>query len=60
MLGLFKKKTKIEKMQEQYEKLMSESHTLSTSNRTASDKKYAEAQDLLKEMEVLEALNSKK
>lgn len=44
MFGLFKKKSKLEKLEEKFKKLMQEWHTLSTTNRSASDKKYAEAQ----------------
>ncbi len=55
MFGLFKKKTAIDKLNDQYEKLMAQSHTLSTSNRAESDKKFAEAQAVLKEIDALEA-----
>lgn len=55
MFGLFKKKTAIDKLNDQYEKLMAQSHTLSTSNRTESDKKFAEAQAVLKEIDAIEA-----
>ncbi len=51
MFGLFKKPTEIEKLQKQYEKLMAEWHTLSTTNRSQSDKKYAEAQSILETIE---------
>ncbi|WP_436800008.1 Lacal_2735 family protein [Winogradskyella psychrotolerans] len=44
MFGLFKKKSEVEKLQNQYEILMADWHKLSTINRTESDKKYAEAQ----------------
>ena len=47
MFGIFKKKSAIEKLQDRYKKLMSEWHDLSTTNRSASDSKYAEAQKLL-------------
>jgi len=55
MFGLFKKKTAIDKLNDQYEKLLAQSHALSTTNRTESDKKYAEAQAVLKEIDTLEA-----
>ena len=54
MFGLFKKKTEKEKMEDQYEKLLSEAHKLSTVNRTASDAKAAEADALLKKIEAME------
>ncbi|WP_452220917.1 Lacal_2735 family protein [Lacinutrix salivirga] len=53
MFGLFKKKTKTEKLQEKYNKLMEEWHKLSNINRAESDKKYAEANAVLEEIELL-------
>ncbi len=55
MFGLFKKKTALEKLNEKYAKLLSESHQLSTTNRSASDAKISEADAVLKEIEALEA-----
>ena len=49
---LFKKKSKVEKMQEQYEKLMKEAFNLSRTNRMASDLKYVEADQLAKRIEL--------
>ena len=54
MFGLIKKKTPAQKLQAQYEKLMSEAHKLSQVNRSAGDSKYAEAQEVLRELEALE------
>ncbi len=51
MFGLFKKKTKEEKLQEQYKKLMAEAHKLSTVDRSKSDAKFAEAEDLIKQLD---------
>lgn len=48
MFGLFKKKSEKEKLQEQYSKLLKESHRLSTVNRAESDKKAAEADAIAK------------
>lgn len=53
MFNLFKKKSKLEKLQEQYRKLLEESYQLSTSNRTASDEKAYEAEQVLKQIEAL-------
>ncbi|NKI32068.1 Lacal_2735 family protein [Croceivirga thetidis] len=53
MFGLFKKKTEIEKLQEQYQKLMKEAFDLSKINRSASDEKYAEADKIQKKIESL-------
>ena len=51
---LFKKKTKVEKLQDKYDLLMKEGYRLSKINRTESDKKYFEANELLLEIELLE------
>lgn len=53
MFGLFKKKTEVEKLQEQYQKLMKEAFDLSKTNRSASDEKYAEADKIQKQIETL-------
>ena len=51
MFGLFKKKTKLEKLQIKYKALMKEAYYLSKINRTQSDQKYYEAEEVLKEIE---------
>ncbi|MEJ2583658.1 MAG: Lacal_2735 family protein [Robiginitalea sp.] len=53
MFGFFRKKSPAQKLQRQYEKLMSEAHTLSQVNRAAGDSKYAEAQEILEKIETL-------
>ena len=53
MFGFFKKKTKVELLEDKYEKLQKEAFNLSKSNRTLSDQKYAEADAVLKEIEAL-------
>jgi len=54
MFGLFKKKkTEVELLEEQYEKLQKEAYELSRSNRKLSDQKQAEAQEVLKKIELL-------
>lgn len=53
MFGLFKKKTEAEKLNKKYDKLMQEGYELSTINRKASDSKYAEAEQVLKQLEKL-------
>ena len=55
MFGLFKKKSPVEKLQDQYKKLMEESYRLSTVDRKASDLKRAEADEVLKEIEAIQA-----
>lgn len=54
MFGLFKKKSPIDTLQKKYEKLMAEWHQLSTTNRSASDEKYAEAQEIATQIETLQ------
>jgi len=54
MFGLFKKKSEKEKLQEQYKKLLQESHRLSTSNRKMSDQKIYEAEELMKKIEQMD------
>lgn len=51
MLNFFKKKSEADKLQQTYEKLMAQAHTLSKTNRAASDSKYAEAQAILDKIE---------
>ena len=50
MFGLFKKKTKKEKLQEQYEKLLREAYLLSSTNRKMSDQKTFEANQLMEQI----------
>ena len=54
MFKFFKKKTALEKLNEQYRRLLSEANTLSTSNRKASDAKVFEAESILDEIKALE------
>ena len=58
MFGLFKKKGELEKLQAQYQKLMKEAFELSKINRTESDNKYAEADEIQKKIEALSAKDS--
>lgn len=55
MFGLFKKKSEIEKMQDQYKKLMEEAYKLQAINRRDSDQKYLEADNILKEIAIFES-----
>ena len=55
MFGLFKKKSEVEKLQEKYKKLMEEGFKLQSINRSDSVQKYLEADNLLKEIEALQA-----
>ncbi len=53
MFKLFKKKTEADKLQDTYNSLMKDWHTLSSTNRAQSDKKYAEAQEIMTKLESL-------
>ncbi|MBT8252718.1 MAG: Lacal_2735 family protein [Flavobacteriaceae bacterium] len=53
-MGIFSKRPKAARLQKKYEKLMADWHRLSTINRAASDAKYAEAQDILEQIEALQ------
>jgi len=53
MFNLFKKKSEVDKLSDKYKKLMEESYKLSTSNRKQSDAKRAEAEEVLKKIDVL-------
>ena len=51
MFKFLRKKTPVEKLQNQYKKLMSEWHDLSSIDRAASDEKYLQAQKVLDEID---------
>lgn len=53
IFDIFKRKSKKEKLQEKYEKLMQESFNLSKINRKQADAKYAEAEEVLKQIDKL-------
>lgn len=55
MFGIFKKKTELEKLQILYKKVLEESYKLSHTNRAASDQKAVEADNLMKQIEKLQA-----
>ena len=55
MFGLFKKKTEAEKLNAQYQKLMSEAHQLASINRRASDEKMAAANKILERINQIAA-----
>ena len=54
MFGLFKKKSEVDKLQDQYKKLMADYHRLSTTDRAASDAAYAKADEISKKIDALE------
>ena len=53
MFGLFKKKSEIEKLQDEYKSLLEKSHKISHSNRAAADKLMAEAEEIAKKIDAL-------
>lgn len=53
MFGLFKKKTELEKLQEEYKNLLEKSHKISHSNRTEADKLMAEAEEVALKIDAL-------
>lgn len=55
MFGLFKKKSEVEKLQDSYKKTMEAAYKLQSINRTDSDKKYLEADNILKEIDILQS-----
>ncbi|MGB5982839.1 MAG: Lacal_2735 family protein [Nonlabens sp.] len=55
MFGLFKNKSELEKLQEQYAKAMENYHKLSTTDRHASDAAYAQAEKLGDKIEELKS-----
>ncbi len=51
---LFKKKTELEKLNDKYDSLMEEAFRLSRTNRTKSDEKTSEADEVMSEIVQLE------
>ncbi len=58
MFGLFKKKSEKEKLQEKHKDLMQQAYDLSRTDRTASDAKTAEAEEVLKQIEALDTASN--
>ena len=54
MFNIFKKSSPLQKLYKKQEKLLREAHALSKSNRSLSDQKYHEAEELLNEIKELE------
>lgn len=53
MFGIFKKKTEVEKLQIKYKALLKEAYDLSKINRSKSDQKTFEAEEVYKQIEIL-------
>ena len=58
MFSLYKKPSDIPSLYKKYRFLMQEYHNLSRYNRTESDRKYEEAQAILREIETIQAKNN--
>jgi len=54
-MGLFTKKSPLKKLEAKYDALLAEAFQLSKTNRMASDQKTAEANEILKKIEELNA-----
>lgn len=54
MFGLFKKKSEVEKLHEEYKKIMQEAYKLQSINRSESDQRYLEADTILNKIKLLE------
>jgi len=54
MFGLFKKTTEKEKLSKKYQEMLSKAHKLSHTDRTASDKMMAEAEEIAKKIEAMD------
>ena len=57
MFGLFKRDSEIDILQKKYAKAMKDWHALSSTDRQASDKKYAEAQAIAEQIDALKSKN---
>mgnify|MGYP005846129653 FL=1 len=53
MFGLFKKKSELDKLRDQYAKLQKEAFDLSKTNRQLADQKTAKAEEIAKAIEKL-------
>lgn len=53
-MGWFTARSKKEKLESRYRKLLSEAHRLSQINRSQGDSKYAEAEAILDQIKALE------
>ncbi len=54
LFNLFRKKSEKEKLEIRYKQILKEAHALSKYNRRKSDEKYAEADQVIKEIESIE------
>jgi hypothetical protein len=57
-MGFFSRKSRKEKLNEQYKKKLEQAYKMSTSNRTESDRLTKEANEILEEIKRLEIAES--
>lgn len=57
-MGIFTRKSKKDKLNEQYKKKLEEAYKMSTSNRTESDRLTKEADEILDEIKKIEIAES--
>ncbi len=57
-MGFFTRKSKKDKLNDQYNKKLEQAYKMSTSNRTESDRLTAEANEILEEIKKLEEAES--
>lgn len=53
MFNIFKKKSEVEILDQLHKKTLKQAFTLSKTNRSESDKKYAEAEEIMKKIEAI-------
>ena len=58
MFRIFKKKTEVEKLEIKYKALLKEAYDLSKTNRSKSDQKTFEAEEVSKQIEILNKKNN--
>ena len=54
MFNIFKKTSPLQKLYKKHEQLLKNAHQLSTKNRSLSDQKYAEAEEILNKIKAAE------
>ncbi|MDX2303664.1 MAG: Lacal_2735 family protein [Microscillaceae bacterium] len=59
LFNLFSKKSEVDILNEKYQKLLKEAHTLSHKNRKASDLKMLEAEEVLQQIDKLRTEENK-
>lgn len=58
MISLFKKKSEIQKLDIKYQQLLAEAFRLSTINRSQSDAKVGEAEEVFKQIQLIRSKNN--